>query len=114
MITLPFPHKDLNPNSSTHWSKKVKIKKVARQIAGWETKVSGHKIVWDGDIHLHITFYPPDKRHRDRDNMMASLKSALDGIADGLGVNDSRFRLHHKVGEVVKGGSVMVEVRQYE
>ncbi len=46
----------------------------------------------DGKIAARITFYPPDKRHRDADNMVASIKSALDGIADALGVNDRRFQ----------------------
>lgn len=114
MIILPWPAKELNPNARLHWSKKAKAAKVARQIAGWETVVSGHKIIWDGPIHLKITFYPPDNRRRDMDNLIASMKSANDGIADALKVNDSRFKLHHKVGEMVKGGSVTVEVRQYE
>jgi crossover junction endodeoxyribonuclease RusA len=42
-------------------------------------------------IRLKITFYPPDKRHRDADNMVAAIKSGLDGLADALRVNDRLF-----------------------
>lgn len=114
MIILPWPDKSLSPNARLHWSKKAKAAKVQRQIAGWETVVSGHKIIWEGPIHLKITFYPPDMRCRDMDNLSASMKSAFDGIADALKVNDSRFRHHLWLGLPVKGGSVTVEVKQHE
>jgi len=44
--------------------------------------------------------------------VMASLKAHLDGIADGLGVDDSRFvpLLMPDWGEVVKGGLITVEI----
>jgi crossover junction endodeoxyribonuclease RusA len=42
--------------------------------------------------HLQLTISPPDKRHRDTDNVIASLKSALDGIADATGIDDSRWQ----------------------
>lgn len=42
--------------------------------------------------HLKITFYPPTKANRDIDNCLASIKAGLDGIADGLAINDKFFR----------------------
>src|SRR3546814_1232582 len=45
----------------------------------------------NGDIRVVLTFYPPDRRQRDRDNLLSNCKASLDGIADSLGVNDSRF-----------------------
>jgi crossover junction endodeoxyribonuclease RusA len=61
-------------------------------------------------IRLLVTFCPPDKRHRDRTNCEASMKSAFDGIADALGVNDRRFEPTYRWGEPVAGGAVTVEI----
>ena len=44
-------------------------------------------------LSVAITFFPPDRRHRDLDNMLASLKAALDGIALAVGIDDSRWTL---------------------
>lgn len=61
-------------------------------------------------LHLRITFNPPDRRKRDLDNLLASIKSHLDGVADVIGVDDSKWGLTLVRGEVVKGGAVKVEV----
>ena len=61
-------------------------------------------------IRMTITFVPPDRRHRDDDNMIASLKAARDGIADALGVNDRRFRPNYVFAEPEKPGRVEVEI----
>lgn len=111
MIKLAWPARQLSPNYRGHWSRKAKAAKIARQVAGWNTKASGIKINGDGWIDLCIVFHPPDKHRRDRDNCIASIKSLLDGIADGLGVNDNRFRLHFEYGEIVKDGCIKVTVK---
>lgn len=59
-------------------------------------------------IAYKVTFYPPDKRHRDDDSMIASFKAARDGIADALGVNDRRFKPHYFFEEPCKPGRVEV------
>jgi crossover junction endodeoxyribonuclease RusA len=61
-------------------------------------------------IPVKITFYPPDNRHRDDDNMVGSFKSYRDGIADALGVNDRRFSPHYFFAEPEKPGRVVVEI----
>jgi hypothetical protein len=57
---------------------------------------------------MTITFYPPDHRHRDDDNMVGSFKSYRDGIADALGVNDRRFRPRYVFADPEKPGRVEV------
>tara|TARA_R110002110_G_scaffold326768_2_gene538541 strand:+ start:456 stop:890 length:435 start_codon:yes stop_codon:yes gene_type:complete len=44
-------------------------------------------------ISIAPTVYRPIKRGRDADNFWAGMKSALDGVANALGVDDSRFAL---------------------
>ncbi len=106
-ITLPWPHKDLSPNSRLHWSRKSKAAKKYRADCYLLTKAAGVSVDWDGDVHLWLTFFPPDHRHRDDDNLIASFKSGRDGIAEALGINDKRFRLHPWVSDQT-GGKVVV------
>ena len=61
-----------------------------------------------GKIPIEITFYPPDRRHRDADNMVASIKAGLDGLADALKVNDRQFLPTFKFSDEIKG---MVKVQ---
>jgi crossover junction endodeoxyribonuclease RusA len=61
---------------------------------------------------FHMTFCPPTNRARDLDNLIASMKPALDGMAAALGVNDSTFRFTAEIGEIVPGGRVIVEASE--
>ena len=38
-----------------------------------------------------MTFIPPDRRSYDRDNLVARMKSGIDGLSDALRINDKRF-----------------------
>jgi crossover junction endodeoxyribonuclease RusA len=114
-LLLPWPPKELSPNARVHWSIKAKHTKAYREIGFYtarEAKAKA-KIDWQGTIHAFITFYPPDKRQRDDDNLIAAFKSARDGIADALKVDDKRFRIHPYLSdEVRKGGAVEVVLTQ--
>lgn len=93
-IVLPWPSPDLSPNArSRTYHKKARATKVARREAWAITLESKVKAPKSEEIAVTIAFYPPDARRRDRDNCIASMKAALDGVAEALGVDDSRFRL---------------------
>jgi len=113
-IVLPWPNPKLNPNKRLHWAPRSKAAKADRALAGTITRaniyVTAHQLALPDPLPLTITFFPPDKRKRDRDNMIASMKATMDGVADALGVDDSRFVPTYQVGEPVKGGRVLVEV----
>lgn len=115
VIELPFPPAELSPNKRLHWRVKAKHTSGYRLCARMYTSVEIPPIdrgrwPYDGEIPISVTFFPPDKRRRDRDNMLASFKAGFDGIADALGVDDNRFIPTHRVGEVVRGGKVIVEI----
>lgn len=114
MLTLPWPHKDLSPNARKHRVAVAPIRKRARHDAGWLCKEAGLHFphLAEKGLHLRITFCPPDRRRRDLDNMLASIKSHLDGVADVIGVDDSKWELTIRRGDVVKGGAVQIEVIQ--
>lgn len=110
-ITLPWPPKELSPNARSHWAKKAKFVKAYRQECFVIARNAGLVATWGGPIHLWVTFYPPDRRRRDDDNVYASFKAARDALADAMGVDDNRFRyrpfLHD---EVRPGGEVVVSI----
>lgn len=60
-------------------------------------------------IALWLDFYPPDRRARDDDNMIASFKAGRDGIALALGINDKRFITHPMVMDQI-GGFIKVRL----
>lgn len=116
MIVLPWPDKRLSPNARLHWKAKIGPRQDARRRAGWLTVTAKdfHSIKAlarnnEGPIAVKITFYPPDHRLRDDDNMIGSFKAWRDGIADALGVDDRRFRPHYFFAEPEKPGRVEVE-----
>lgn len=109
---FPWPHKDLSPNARVDRWTKAKRVKAYRQGVAWEAKAAGIKPMPVGETHVTITFLPPDRRPRDIDNMLASVKAALDGIADVVQVDDSWWTLTIKRGDVVPGGRVMVSISQ--
>lgn len=107
-IVLPWPPKELNPNSRVHWAVLAKAKKAYRSLCFSLAKAGGLTKVKE-KTNLDITFYKPDKRHRDLDNMLASMKSGLDGLADALEVNDKHFSISMGVSDEI-GGMVKVVI----
>lgn len=118
IVTLPWPDRRLSPNARLHWRPKAAITAKARadahflalEAAGYSLGTIRADLGGEGRIPLTVTFYPPDKRHRDDDGMIASFKAARDGIADALGVNDRRFAPHYHFAEPQKPGRIEVEI----
>lgn len=116
-IELAWPDRRLSPNARVHWRAKIDPKKEARLAGAWATfTTTGFQEVRkrlsedDELIPAKITFYPPDKRWRDDDNIIGSFKHARDGISEALGINDRRLRPEYFFGESKKPGSVTVEI----
>ena len=88
-IILPYPNPVLMPNRKhgRHWASVQQAKVKARQEA---FLLSGSLNYTGGG--LKITFYTPDARKRDLDNLLAAMKPALDGMAKAIGVDDALFR----------------------
>lgn len=115
-ITLPWPHRKLSPNARAHWASVAPLKKKAREDATYATyEVMPHGVretrgfyAGSDAIPVQVFFFPPDRRHRDDDNMIASFKAQRDGIADALGVDDRRFRPAYHFCEPCKPGRIEV------
>lgn len=107
-IRLPWPSKDLSGNARVHWARRSQAVRTARFLAAMRTREAGAQ----GDI-LEFTYYPPDARHRDAQNMPHMLKASIDGIADAMGRDDNDFRctFPSTFAEKIKGGAVDVRIR---
>lgn len=112
-LILPWPSRQLRPNARVHWAQKARATKHDRHTADVLALSAGwaRQPLPDGQLFLWIDFFPPDKRKRDTDNLVANIKAYIDGIADAVGVNDSRFALRpYLMDEVRKGGEVRVRI----
>lgn len=111
-VTLPYPPSSLSPNGRGHWAIKAKAAAKARRDALIACQAAGIRALgWSG-MSVAIEFCAPDRRARDLDNQLASLKSALDGVADASGVDDSRWSYAITRGQPVKGGAVNITVSE--
>ena len=114
IISLPYPDRILSPNGRGHWATVARAKKKAREGASWATiSEAGSKAklapyAAQERVDVALWFYPPDNRRRDADNALASMKAALDGIADALGIDDSRFVIVPRM--MASDGNARVEV----
>lgn len=111
-ITLPWLDPKLSPNARVHWAVLSHAKKKARRDAAFAAMeaLQGRKFAGGAVIPFKVTFCPPDARHRDDDNMVASFKAYRDGIADALGVNDRQFSPEYVFADPCKPGLVEVEI----
>jgi len=112
-LVLPWPSKDLSQNARGHWAIKARATKAARKeaavlaiAAGWQSIV-----LPAGALHLWLNMYRPSHRKFDDDGVVGRFKPYRDGLADALGIDDSRFRVHPVLhDEVRNGGQIVVRI----
>lgn len=110
-FTLPWPPSALNPNQRQHWRRHAAAKKAYRLACGFHARHQGVGCLPPAKLLVSLKFVPPDRRSRDLDNLIASMKAGLDGLADVLGVDDACFTLQAELlTDGTVGGFVRVEV----
>lgn len=112
-IELPYPDRKLSPNAQKRaWYNREAARKVAYDagvVAAWAT---GKKL-GPGNYRMTVIFHPPDARRRDLDNLLASMKPAIDGICKGLGIDDRQiYRIELGWGDVRRGGIVRIALEE--
>ena len=86
-IRLPWTAPPLTLNGREHW--RAKAEKVASVRAAVHLAAGpGHRIPAMERVEVTLTYYPRDKRRRDADNLVATLKACCDGIVDAGVVAD--------------------------
>jgi crossover junction endodeoxyribonuclease RusA len=115
-IILPLPPKALHPNARPHWRTKAKHTREYRSeaVLGVRTSVWGNLRPKWGAAICQAIFYVKDARKRDRDNLLASLKSAFDGLADAGLIADDSGLTHLPVMVMVDKANPRVELHVTE
>jgi len=124
-LTLSFPPSELSPNSRMHWRKKAKVTADYREECGWTAKAfiadqcpycgplsKSRHLALTPPVRAVVTFVVPDRRPRDMDNLLASLKAAWDGLTDAgvlTGDDAARFAVERS-GIRYEKGERFVEV----
>lgn len=110
-IALPWPAKALHSNARCHWAVKARATKQARRDAAIVAKAADVPC-WPKATIL-IEYYPPSRRG-DPQNVPASLKAYLDGIADAMHCDDKGFRVDFPsvFAGTKKGGEVIFRITE--
>lgn len=72
--------KPLSLNDRSHWSKRASDVSDLREATGWLAHEA--KIERCQKIKVTLIYEPRDKRRRDKDNLVATLKPVVDGLVD--------------------------------
>lgn len=114
MVVLPWPPAALSPNARSHWAIRSRAAKSYRMQCFLFALQAG-LVAPEGRILLDLEFLPPTRRRRDDDNLTAAFKAGRDGLADALGIDDSRFvSLVRLSDEPYQGGAVRVTLSAYQ
>lgn len=127
-VNLPWPHKGLSPNARVNRYAKAKLFKQhkitacvytkkamleagvhkANPLIDEDTKYFGKK---GGTINLRLICTPPKTRYRDEDNLIATCKAFIDGVAEALRVNDCCFHFREQIWKPADGiGLLCIEL----
>ncbi len=110
VIDLPWPPRILHPNSRPHWAAKAKATKKARVDAWFTAKDAGARRMAGDALEASVVFSPPDNRPRDVDGLLSNCKAYFDGIADVIGVDDSKWQFKLSKAAPIKNGRVRVTI----
>lgn len=113
-ILLPWPDAKLSPNARQHWRTHYRAKKAYLQTCRLLVlSTRPRRVPKDSPLLVHLQFAPPSRHRHDADNLVARMKSGLDGLAQALQVDDHRFRLAApSIVEPVREGHVRVRVEE--
>jgi crossover junction endodeoxyribonuclease RusA len=111
-MVFPWPDARLSPNKRFDRRALIWVKGNAKNEA-YAITLESKTVVLDTDLQLTLTFYPPDRRKRDLDNLYATFKAYQDGMFLALGIDDCKIeRVILQRGNPIPGGQVFVDIRE--
>lgn len=92
-LVASFPDSKLMPNRKhgRHWGGTRDLKFDAHEEGFYLSKQAKVSLE-NKKTPVKLIFHCRDRRRRDLDNLLASCKSLLDGVASGLSIDDRYFR----------------------
>ncbi|KKN75616.1 hypothetical protein LCGC14_0378540 [marine sediment metagenome] len=87
-IELPFPDRRLSPNARVHYQVRARATREAKeQVIVAVLEQERQKLLDRATVT--VTFVVPDRRRRDKGNLIASAKAYLDGLVGLVIVDDN-------------------------
>lgn len=119
MVRLPWPPSKTSKNGSQgDVFGKARAAKGYKTLCAWDCKDQGIGPVTpypDGTVEVVVTYYPPDKRRNDWDNLATRAKQGFDAVSEAIGVDDGNWwPVTCEKGVPVKGGAVLVTIKGAE
>jgi hypothetical protein len=84
-VETPWKRPPLTENQRLHWAPKSKL---VREVRGWAGVLFRSTRFADWPIAVEMTWYVNDKRKRDEENTIPTLKALCDGLVDAGVVPD--------------------------
>ena len=109
VIVLPLPPRELSPNARPHWAAKARAVQRYREAA-YLSALAERPVAPLPVARVTSRFFFRTRRRRDRDNLLASLKPAFDGIADARVVANDAGMIHMPVEQYVDRRDPRVEI----
>lgn len=85
-LKLPWVKPPLSLNDREHWAPRAKKQKAVREASALLARQAG--IPRLGTAKVRLVWLVSDRRRRDRENITATLKPAIDGLVDAGVVED--------------------------
>jgi crossover junction endodeoxyribonuclease RusA len=110
-VTLPWPDAALSPNARNRYARMAAVTLARAEAYTLALEARPAYITQDIPLVVKWDFYPPDRRHRDIDNLISMCKAFQDGVFDAIGVNDHSInRIEADRCGVVAGGKVVITI----
>jgi crossover junction endodeoxyribonuclease RusA len=101
-MTLPWTRPPLTANQRLHWAQRHRATTEVRQTVGWLARATA--IPAGAHATVTLTWAPGDRRRRDADNLVPTLKAACDGLVDAGVVPDDTPQWMTKLMPVITTG----------
>lgn len=115
-FSLSWPPSALRPNAARrrYWAANATAAALYKSVVAIELREQGVAIMaMPSRLAVTLRFCPPTRRTYDLDGSLSACKSALDQLADMLGVDDACFEpITLCRGPVLKGGRVEVTITE--
>ncbi len=109
IVVLPLPPRELSPNARPHWAVKARAVRRYREAA-YLSSLAERPVHPLPLARVTSRFFFRTRRRRDRDNLLASLKPAFDGIADAKVITNDAGMIHMPVEQYVDRTDPRVEI----
>ena len=95
-IELPLPPKELSPNARVHYQVRAKVTREAREEVMVALLEQSRRKQFDRAT-VTVTFVVPDRRRRDKGNLISSAKAYLDALVGMRVIPDDKWETIEEV-----------------